>query len=297
MVSRNGSLLPAPNRAVRRIVEDEKPDSGPNGGSTDYVLYRGGSIQTAPRIYVVYWGDWSSTGDPYNVQNRLFYFLLGLGGSNYTKVLTQYAQGCYVGTYSCPSDAVHVTNPAGQFKSQNYWKDPSPIPATPTAAQVAAEAARAAAHFGDYGVNVQYVVALPRGHGDGQFVSKGGLACAWHDLTWSGSNAITYTDLPYMPDAGGSCGNYSVTGSILDGVSIIESHEYAESVTDPWATASGYQGWFDSTGLSGEVGDKCNWAGGSSYVANVALLNGSYPVQAIWSNYARYYYGNGCVFS
>ena len=45
---------------------------------------------------------------------------------------------------------------------------------------------------------------------------------------------ITYTNLPYITDAGSSCGEDSVNGSsgTLDGVSIVEGHELAEAITD-----------------------------------------------------------------
>jgi hypothetical protein len=281
-------MLHAPTRHTPRELENELGESGPDPYSTDYMLYRGGSVQTSPHLYIVYWGDWSSSGDPYGVQNRLYYFLSGIGGSSWATTLTQYAQGCYVNTFSCPPNAVYVTNPTGQLKG--WWKDAIAVPSTPTPGQVAQEAARAAAHFGDYSVNAQYVVALPRGHGDTQF--KSGAACAYHSWTNAGPGAISFTDLPYMPDAGNTCGNYSVTGSILDGVTITESHEYAESVTDPWVGASGYMGWADSTLNAGEAGDKCAYISG-----RVALSTGTFPAQSIWSNYSRYYYGYGCVLS
>ncbi|MEO9239355.1 MAG: hypothetical protein ABI418_14840, partial [Jatrophihabitantaceae bacterium] len=91
--------------------------------------------------------------------------------------------------------------------------------------------------------------------------------------------ATTYTDLPYMPDAGGSCGAGSVTGSSLDGVSIVEGHELAEAITDPELNA-----WYDSSGA--EIGDICAWTG----LAVIGLNGGSYPMQPLWSNAA-----NACV--
>src|SRR5439155_12576328 len=140
------------------------------GNSTDYMLYRGGWIQESPRIYVVYWGDWSTTNDTYNVQNQLWYFVHGIGGSAWARTLMGYGYNCTVGGMSCSSNSVMSGNPAGQFR--NYWKDTSYVPQTPTRADLQAEAQRAAAHFGDYSHNVQYVIALPPGHGDFRFVTK-----------------------------------------------------------------------------------------------------------------------------
>ena len=61
--------------------------------------------------------------------------------------------------------------------------------------------------------------------------------CAWHD--WNGN--VAYTNMPYVLDAGSSCGANSVQ-SQLDGFSIVGGHEYAEAVTDPEPSS----GWVDS---------------------------------------------------
>ena len=62
------------------------------------------------------------------------------------------------------------------------------------------------------------------------------------------------TNLPYVTDAGASCGQDFVNSNgTLDGVSIVEGHEYAETITDQ--TPAG--GWTDSSGE--ETGDKCAW--------------------------------------
>ena len=90
-------------------------------------------------------------------------------------------------------------------------------------------------------------------------------------------------------------GNYSVNDSILDGVTIVESHEYNEAETDPFVSGtSNAGGWTDSTGSAGEGGDKCS--GGATYNANTTLSTGTFPIQSVWSNYYRYYYGSGCRF-
>jgi serine protease len=272
------------------IEEDESGESGADGGSGDYVLYRGGWIQESPKIYLVLWGNWTTANDTYNVQNRLPSSYTGSGGSAYADVLKGYGYNCTFGGMSCPS-GVMFKNPASQF--MNWWKDTSTVPTTPTDAQMKAEAARAAAHFGDYSHNAQYVIALPPGHGDVGF--KAGNYCAYHWWASTPTAAVSYTMLPYMPDAGRGCYNYTF-GSALDGLTIVASHEYTESVTDPFVSAGDrYEGWDDSTRNAGEVGDKCA-GGGTTYNAKTTLSTGTFPVQAIWSNYARYYKGWGCVF-
>jgi hypothetical protein len=261
------------------------------------MYYRGGWVQESPRLWIVYWGDWSLTNDRFNVQNRLYYFLNGVGGSAWANTLEGYGYNCTVGGMDCPRGTM-IRNPSGQFR--NYWKDTSSVPLTPTRADMQAEAQRAAAHFGDYGHDAQYVIALPPGHGDYRFVTKtSGGVCAWHD--WApvayGDRGVSYTSLPYMPDAGTGCGNYSVNNNILDGVTIIEGHEYAESATNPYISYNGpstTEGWDDNTYGSGEIGDKCMGVGG---FRNAAFSTGTFPVQSLWSNYNRYYFSAGCVFA
>ena len=36
--------------------------------------------------------------------------------------------------------------------------------------------------------------------------------------------------------------------------------------------------------------------GGATYNANTTLSTGTFPIQSVWSNYYRYYYGSGCRF-
>jgi hypothetical protein len=191
-------------------MEEERGASTGNTFSTDYMLYRGGPVQITPRIYIVFWGSWSTATDSINVAGQLYWFLKGVGGSAFNKTQTFYGQSCTVNTYSCPSTASYIQNPANQLKG--YWYDTSPVPATPTQADVQAEALRAASHFGDYGVNTQYFVALPKGHDDASFPTKGGRTCAYHAWTFapSGTTTVQFTSLSYMPDAGTGCGNYTV---------------------------------------------------------------------------------------
>ena len=92
---------------------------------------------------------------------------------------------------------------------------------------------------------------------------------------------IAFTNLPYIPDAGASCGADFVNGNgPLDGVSIVEGHEYAETVTDQNPAG----GWTDNSGA--ETGDKCAWitpgTNGGSF--DLSLTTGSYAVQTTWAN-------------
>jgi hypothetical protein len=97
--------------------------------------------------------------------------------------------------------------------------------------------------------------------------------------------------MPYLPDAGTSCGrNFVNAGSagLLDGVTIVGSHEYAETITDqsPNSDVNGLiltGGWADSSGY--ENGDKCSWIrSGQGASQNLVLSTGSFAVQSTWAN-------------
>ncbi|HLX50593.1 MAG TPA: hypothetical protein VKS82_19880 [Streptosporangiaceae bacterium] len=114
------------------------------------------------------------------------------------------------------------------------------------------------------------MVATPTGHFTNGFGTRW---CACHGAVAAAPN-ITYTNLPYMTDAGAACGEGSVNNpGTLDGVSIVEGHELAEAITDPLLNA-----WFDNQGF--EIGDKCAWIN----LHNIATSRGNFAVQPLWSN-------------
>lgn len=212
------------------------------------LIDHGGPVQNAPVVYIDFWG-WGS--DPSGERSYLTNFLASVGGSSWLSSVDQYGGGSNV-------------------RLAGTWSDPAGVPSSPTDGQIQAEAANAAAHFGTGGsVNVEIVVATPTGHSTSGF---GTQWCAYHGAVASNPN-ITYTNLPYMSDAGASCGSGSVTGSALDGVSIVEGHELAESITDPLLNA-----WYDANGQ--ENGDLCAWTG----LHTINTSAGTFAVQPLWSN-------------
>jgi serine protease len=135
------------------------------------------------------------------------------------------------------------------------------------------------------------VIVSPTGtHPDG-FNTTTGNFCAWHDYNGDSSLSggavsspygdIAFTNSPYVPDAGSSCGqNFVNSNGPLDGVSIVEGHECAETITDQNPAG----GWTDVTGQ--ENGDKCAWIspGKAGGAANLALATGSFAMQSTWGN-------------
>jgi hypothetical protein len=228
------------------------------------LLYNGGPVQTKPTIYVVFW---HYSTDPDHVQTTLTNFLKGVGGSSWLGTVTQYYM-------TSGSTKTYIANATGELIAT--WNDNSgTMPSHPTDTQVQAEAKNAAKHFGVSSVNASIVVATPHGHNTRGFATQW---CAYHGYT---STGVAYTNLPYMPDGGASCGAGSVNSpGTDDGVSIVEGHELAETQTDPQAG----NGWLDSSGA--EIGDKCAWIN----LQNTSFSTGTFPTQPLWSNSA-----GGCV--
>ncbi|HEV2740720.1 MAG TPA: hypothetical protein VGU66_19315 [Candidatus Elarobacter sp.] len=235
--------------------------------ATSNLTYHGGPIQTNPKMYIVFWGSaWNGSGDPNGVANQMKNFLGIVGGSSWLNSVTQYTQ----------SDGQHVGNQTGSLAG-SYVDTTSSPPSRPSQSQMAAEAAKAAAKYGDYSASAAYIVALPHGIRPSGF---GTQYCAYHSTTTAAGHTIAWTNDPYLPDVGASCGAGSVNNpGTLDGVSIVFGHEQGETETDPQPNS----GWLDSGGA--ENGDKCAW---TNLFNNPAA--GGYPTQPLWSNA-----NNGCV--
>ncbi|WP_052070237.1 hypothetical protein [Streptacidiphilus albus] len=221
---------------------------------------RGGPVQTQPHVYIDYWG-WPS--DPRGVKPYLNTFLASIGGSSWTATVRQYG-----------ADAQNT------LLDGSYNDSTTPLPTTPTESDIAAEAARAAAHFGAAANNeTQIVVALPAGHGGSVYA---GQDCAYHNYTQYAGQDITFTALPDLTESAASsagCQGAPSSDNVLANISIVEGHELAETITDPLLNA-----WGDKSG--NEVADKCAWYN----IQMVDTPGGSFPMQPLWSNAA-----NGCV--
>jgi hypothetical protein len=237
-------------------------------------------------------GDVTLSGDPSGIAPYLQEFLKGLGTGNelWSGVMTQYCDGVATGAQTCPaSNTEHVAYPTGGALAGVWVDEGTASPTAATPAQLGTEAVNAAAHFGNTTAtsnrDAQYVIVSPTGTDPDNWLTSN--FCAWHDYNGDVGVASTYgdiafTNLPYLPDVGASCGADFVnpTTGALDGLSIVEGHEYAETITDQNPAG----GWTDSTGA--ETGDKCAWitpgtAGGSF---NLTTGTGKFAVQTTWAN-------------
>jgi hypothetical protein len=289
----------------------------PRNASANDLNYGGGihgiGVTTGPeRVYMVFYGsqwgtqgtnskgDVTLSGDPSGqapYQQEL-YKGLGTGGELWSGVMTQYCQGVATGAQTCPaSNTQHVAYPAAPGGVlAGVWVDESTAsPSQATGHQLGVEAVNAAAHFGNTTAasnrTAQYIIVSPTGtHPDG-YNTPSGQFCAWHD--WNGDTTlsggavtspygdIAFTNSPYITDMGASCGQDFVNSNgTLDGVSIVNGHEYAETITDQNPAG----GWTDSSGE--ENGDKCAWItpGTSGGSFDLTDGTGTFAMQTTWAN-------------
>jgi len=237
-----------------------------------------GVVSPNPKVYLVFWGSqWSN--DPAGEASALQNFFSGLYGSadNWGTIMTQYCEGVPSGTSNCGSSGTHVSHPSSSILGGTWFDNAAAAPSSASQAQLAAEAAAAASHFGNTtqtpNLNDQYVIASATGTHPDNFPNSG--FCAWHSSTSSSSGTLAYTNLPYVPDLGTGACTTLTNATALDGLFSTETHEYAETVTDFWPSI----GW---NGRNGEIGDECQ-----NLDRRITLSTGTFDVQGLWSNSAN----------
>jgi hypothetical protein len=281
-------------------------------GSANTLRYDGGVdgigvTDGPPRVYLVFWGaGWGSagsasgnttfTGDYAGAAPYLQNMFKGIGtGELWSATMTQYCDGAVAaGSTSCPSGSSHVgyAGPSGALAG--VWFDPAAEPSAASGNAIAQQAIAAAANFGNTTAasnrNVQYDILSAPGTNPDNYETQG--FCAWHDFngdtTLSGGAAtspygdVAFTNMPYVADAGANCGaGFVNSGSRLDGFSIVNGHEFAETITDQNPAG----GWINFT-TGQENGDECAWLrpGTSGGAADVSMTSGSFAMQSTWSN-------------
>jgi hypothetical protein len=236
------------------------------------IPYQGGPVLVNPKTYLILWG-YKKYGDPDGVANLLREYLKVEGGSGHNNIYTQYYE-------VVSGQKIYITNPKGQ--SGGIWDDEEDaVPPYPTDAQVSSEALAGVAHFG-YDANGSYIVATPHGRNTNGF---GTQWCAYHSDAYDGGQLVSYTNLPYIPDAGANCGANGMAppkdeSRKDEGVTVVEGTEYGESITDPEPGS----GWYDFQ--YGEIGAFC------SGLHNDRFGNKRYTMKAMYSNATS---GGSCV--
>jgi serine protease len=242
---------------------------------TGLLSYGGGPVLTVPHMYLILW-DFGGlvrqghSGDPDFIGKLMTAFAPVYGGTGYANIATQYYQ--IVG-----GTTTYISNPSS---NASLWADnKDKIPSHPTDSQVQAEAWEGVQHFngGTPDPNGAYIVVSSYHHDPQGFLSSGW--CAYHGASSKNGNIISYTNMPYMPDGGSSCGANFVSApsdelGVDEGFTIVLGHEYNESVTDPQPAS----GWYNNS--YGEIGDECAWTN----IQNDPFGSNSFTMQPEYSN-------------
>jgi hypothetical protein len=274
-----------PPAMIHATVDDMKRfrEANPHlkaASTSNDLTYHGGvggiGVETAPKVFLVLWGSQWNNGDPSGEASILQNFYSGAGGSSWLNSVTQYCQGVATGTVFCNGSGQAAGNQSGILGGV-WFDNASAAPSKPRQSQFAAEAVRAAQHFfnttASSNASVQYVIATATGNNSSGF---GRQFCAYHSSTSSSVGNVAYTNLPYITDAGASCGaNFNGLGADA-GITIVAGHEMGETITDQFPSG----GWLDSSGA--ENGDKCAWiSSGQGAAADVTLSTGTFAVQSL----------------
>jgi hypothetical protein len=283
---------------VRTLTLGAAPrTAGPEFAAQNAMTYQGGPVLHSPSVYLWFWGqDWN-TGAYAGSYNAVVNFYSEAGGSAWAAIMQQYCSGASVDSSSCPGGAGFIGNPSPIFSPGHAYVDTGvAVPSQPSQTDIEEAVTRAATHFG-YLTDAVYMVYTPSGRSEPGFTAL--QYCAFHSAVQIGVGVYPYAYMPYLPDAGRSCGA-NVVRDPLDGWSIIGGHEYAEAVTDPFPGTDGYgastYGWYDNSASNGqgEIGDKCSWSFASP--ALVTMNGSQWPVQPLFSNRALASGVNPCVF-
>ena len=245
------------------------------------LIYNGGPVEHHPRLFLLLWGPaWQTNAGEKATAHYIERFYAGLGvrpADNWSTITSQYRDSAGFPAFT---GAVF----AGTFN------DTSKPPSGTTNDQFAAEAsAFASGHHLRTGLtDDQIIIATQSGICTYNFAGcpSPGPWCAYHSSV--NGNGVTFTSLPYVLDAGASCGQGIVTNgqnSNYDGFSILGGHEFAEAVTDPYVGT----GWIDGsdTASGGEIGDKCEWVDPVTFnndIGLVKLSSGTFAMQPLFSN-------------
>jgi serine protease len=287
--------------------------------STGKLSYGGGVggvgvLSGQNKVYLIFYGtQWGTQSTDANgnltfsgdsagaaVKAQMMFKGIGTGAELWQADLTQWCDGAGVasGATSCPATGASYVPYQQNIFAGAWYDNTAASPSAATGTQLAQEAIKAAAHFGNTATGsnryTYYVILSPHGTNPDNYQSPTQGYCAWHDYTGDGYGVtapggdLAFSNQPYNIDVGSSCGvNFVNSGSAgtLDGYTMTLGHEWHEMMSDQFPAG----GWTNHTGSSyngQENSDECAWiaAGQTGGAANVVMGNGTYTEQASWSN-------------
>ncbi|HTB70375.1 MAG TPA: hypothetical protein VK707_05295 [Solirubrobacteraceae bacterium] len=228
------------------------------GQGTPPLIYRGGSIEQSPQVYLIFWGsNWNGEGAAAKAQTETFFS--GLSGSTYQSILSQYS--------GPPQSYISATATVA-----GNWTDTSvPAPSNVSNGTVGREIEKAISSQGwqsaQESVNTQFVLLIAP---ESTYASEFGAGnfCGFH----SAYGTATYSVDLYPSGVVSGCINHDPERNPANALVETASHEYAESATDPRPLA----GWVSSDGEY-EIGDMCAW------VPRITLPDGAHATE-LWDN-------------
>ncbi len=258
------------------------------------------------KVYLVFYGtQWGTAGTDANgyttftndaagaaVAAQKMFKGIGTNNETYQNDLTQWCNGAASGATSCAAGLTRIPRQSNILAG--VWYDNSAAsPSAATAAQLAAEANKAAGHFGNTTTalnrSTYYVILSPKGTNPDNYQ---GQYCAWHDYTAGSNGNMAYSNQPYNIDSGAGCGvGFVNSPGTLDGYTMTLGHEWHEMMSDQFP-AGGWTNHNTGTYAGQENSDECAWIapGQTGGAANVAFSTGTFAQQASWSNDT-----NGCA--
>ena len=303
--------------AARQRIAAMKGSAATNANKT--LAYGGGTggvgVLSGPaKVYLVYYGtQWGTatvgtdgytrfSNDPSGagLAAQKMYKGIGTNGELWQAELTQWCDGAVAtNATSCPAGSTHI--PYQTNVLAGVWYDNAAAsPSKASALQLANEADKAAAHFGNTTAAsnryTYYVILSPTGTNPNDYKNPRTGYCAWHDHVASYTTNLPHGDMafsnqPYNTDVSFCGKNFLNAGSAgtLDGYTMTLGHEWHEMMSDQFPK-NGAGGWTNHDSTSSWFGyensDECAWISGSSPggAANVTFSTGTFAQQASWSN-------------
>lgn len=200
------------------------------------LFYGGGKIQQNPNLHVIFWGGgWNGLINSTIIRSSIQSFYKKISGSAWQGILTEYFD-----TSGNISSAITVDF----YTDSTNTVSPTSINDTKIREEVNA-AVKAKSWSRE--TNSQFIV-IPEPEAT-YAAGFGSGFCAYHGVEASGAA------YEFVPNAGtepfaSQCKGYDPEGATLHVTTMLASHEYAESATDPFLNA-----WRDSEGF--EIADIC----------------------------------------
>jgi hypothetical protein len=216
---------------LARVPRDASgADGSPTALSSDSLTYRGGWVETEPRLVLVFWGaGWSNS---LGLEDELEATAEGLPGSGYQEILTQYSG----------LDGPISPNLLDSPIIEKYY-DRREITTRVTGPLAVREAKEAIEHTGGAADGDAIYAVLPAPGTAG--IEDG--TCGFHE--GAGGSSTPGPSIAVILDTEGAPGCGPPTMTL--------THEYAESVTDP----GGGSGWTRAGSADAEIADVCNSLG------------------------------------